>query len=80
MSFFSILFIYNILVFVLSSIALIYYIILFIILYYYIFLDVLFLMRKRKGVDIAGQESGEELLRVGGGEAVIQIYYMRKIL
>ena len=36
-------------------------------------------MSNRKGVDSDGREDDEELGGVGEGDAVIRIYYMKKI-
>lgn len=46
--------------------------------YYYYYLNACFLMRGRKSVDSDGERNEEDLGAVGGGEAVIKIYPVKK--
>ena len=47
---------------------------------YYLLEACYFLMRDRKGVDLDGRRSVEDLAEVDKGESVIRTYYMRKNL
>lgn len=48
-------------------------------LFHYYSLDVCFIARDRKGVNLNGRGGGENLKRVGGDETVIKTYCMKQI-